>query len=57
MQQPYSTGIDVDVGADRPPYPHDHDGRRIDDPSVGDAYKVSNRRLTGKTLPTSTRAT
>jgi CO/xanthine dehydrogenase Mo-binding subunit len=50
MQQPYSTGIDVTSELTGQPYPSTMTGARIDDPSVGDAYKVSNLRLTGKTL-------
>jgi len=50
MQQPYSTGIDVTSELTGSPYPTTMTGARIDDPDVGDAYKVTNLRLTGKTL-------
>jgi len=50
MQQPYSTGIDVTSELTGTPYPTTMTGARIDDPSVGDAYKSTNLRLTGKTL-------
>jgi CO/xanthine dehydrogenase Mo-binding subunit len=50
MQQPYSTGIDVTSELTGSPYPTTMTGARIDDPDVGDSYKVSNLRLTGKTL-------
>jgi nicotinate dehydrogenase subunit B len=50
MQQPYSTGIDVTSELTGTPYPASMTAARIDDPSVGDAYKATNLRLTGKTL-------
>jgi CO/xanthine dehydrogenase Mo-binding subunit len=50
MQQPYSTGIDVTSELTGQPYPTTMTGARIDDPSVGDAYKAANVRLLGKTL-------
>jgi CO/xanthine dehydrogenase Mo-binding subunit len=50
MSQPYSTGIDVTSELTGTPYPATMTGARIDDPSVGDAYRSTNLRLTGKTL-------
>jgi len=50
MQQPYSTSIDVTTELLGGAYPTTMTGARIDDPSVGDAYKAANLRLTGKTL-------
>jgi nicotinate dehydrogenase subunit B len=50
MQAPYSTVIDVTNELLGAPYPTNMTAARIDDPSVGDAYKSTNLRLLGKTL-------
>jgi CO/xanthine dehydrogenase Mo-binding subunit len=48
LSQPYSTAIDVTSELIGDPYPNTSPSR-IDDPSVGDAYTATNKRLHGKT--------